>query len=196
MNNIDFSMTHKDLPGWTTLLSGGVTLERTVNLDMRTFITRELNIEDAYLNERIQTIFLNASPVDDVDTAIVRDGIELTLCSAMPGAMGICMRRDSPLKAYRPSITHCEDCEALVDPTPGRIHLKMFNFIAREQGATILGGSVVLDGPRLREHLESRDASFWNNVESVSLNGKAIAPEELGLLLGTPGEVRLTVKAV
>lgn len=195
MNNIHCAMQDPRLLDWLSLLSGGVEVELTVNIDVRTLVTRELGMEDDYLENRIRTVFLDGSPVDDVDEAIVRPGQQLTLCTALPGAMGICMRRNSPLKAYRPGITHCEDCDQLVDPEPGKITLKYFNFIAREQGAKLLAHGVVLPAQTLLDHLGGRDELFWKDLVSVHINKTAVRPEELPVKLADGGEVRLTVTA-
>lgn len=187
-------MTDPALPGWTTLLSGGVVVERTVNVDVRTFVTRELGADDDYLEERIRTVFLGGAPVDDVDTAMVRPGARLTLCTALPGAMGICMRRDSPLKAYRPSITHCEDCEELVDPLPGRVELKLLNFIAREMGPGVLSRGVLVEAVRLAELLARQGAGLSEKIAEARMDGEPVAPGELGTRLTDAGEVRLVVR--
>ncbi|MBU1610322.1 MAG: hypothetical protein KKC99_00620, partial [Proteobacteria bacterium] len=131
----------------------------------------------------------------DIDEAIVRNGQDLTLCSALPGAMGICMRRDSPLKAYRPGITHCEDCDKLVDPEPGHITLKYFNFIAREQGAKLLERGIIVEPKALKTFLESRDALFWDDIVSIEINEMPHSIEDMALfILHATDSIRLTVR--
>lgn len=46
-----------------------------------------------YVMDRISTLFLDGQPVDDIDSAIIRDGAVLALSSAMPGLVGAMMRR-------------------------------------------------------------------------------------------------------
>lgn len=199
MNNIDYCVNDSRLLGWLTLVSGGLDMELTVNVDLRTLITRELEIPDDYLEERIQTIFLDGSPVDSIDEAIVRPGQQLTLCTALPGAMGICMRRNSPLKAYRPGIAHCEDCDKLVDPEPGRITVKYFNFIAREQGDKILKRGVIIKPAVLKKFLESRDALFWDDIATIKVNGQEKEIEDMALFImnrGPEEEITITVRPV
>lgn len=199
MNNIIFSVNDSKMLGWLTLTSGGVDVELTVNLDVRTLVTRELKIPDDYLENRIQTVFLDGSPVDDIDEAIVRPDQDLTLCTALPGAMGICMRRDSPLKAYRAGIGHCEDCDQLVDPKPGRITLKYFNFIAREQGGSLLQRGVILKPAPLKRFLESRDADFWDDIASIEVNGVEKEIEDTAVFImnrKAEEEITVTVRPV
>lgn len=197
MNNIKISFSDPKLLGWFTLMSGGVDVELTVNMDVRSVVTRELGIDDDYLEERIRTIFLDGSPVDDVGVAMVRDSMDLTLCAALPGAMGICMRRDSPLKAYRSGITHCEDCEQISAPRPGRITLKLFNFIAREQGPNLLARGVLLQPAALKQFLENRDSLFWDDIAAITVNEKTMEIEDMALfIMHATEEIKLVVRPV
>ncbi len=193
MNNITFFVRDSKKIGWLALVSSGVEIELAVNVSVRTLITRELEIADDYLEERIRTVFLNGSPVDNIDTAIVRPGQQLTLCTAMPGAMGICMRRDSPLKAYRPGITHHENNKPLGVPEIGRITIKLFNFIAREQGPHLLELGVILSTKSLLAHLETRDTLFWADVVAISLDNEQLLPKELTTRLARLDKMRLTI---
>jgi len=55
----------------------------------------------------IKVLFLDYSPVDDLDAAIIKDGAILALSAAMPGLVGAAMRKDG-LSWMRTSITYHE----------------------------------------------------------------------------------------
>ena len=67
-----------------------------------------LEIPAEYVENRIQTIFLDGKAVDDLGEAKVRDGSILALSAAMPGLVGATLRRGGAFASLRRSITFSE----------------------------------------------------------------------------------------
>lgn len=136
------------LPLFYSLLEKGVILPANTGCTLRDFLCGQLGIAGDYLDLRVQTLFLDARPVDDVDTAVVKDGAVLALSAAMPGILGATMRKGGRYAAFRKNIsqgTHeCGVCE-----TSGWVTVKLFNMVAREVGGPMLEKGVDVDGSDL-----------------------------------------------
>lgn len=141
MNNTA-RMTVRMTPGgrdaWNLMLQKGFYKKGLAGRTVREFVMTVLGYESDFIDESVRTIFLNYSPVDDIDDAIVKEGDKLSLGSAMPGLVGIVMGRDNPFKSFREGIT-CQDNEEVADSSESiRVFMKIFSTLAVETGADIL----------------------------------------------------------
>jgi hypothetical protein len=128
----------KDLHSrFAPVFSKGVDVKACLNVSIREFVCGQLGIEERYLENRIQTIFLDGKPVDDYNTAIIRDGSMLALSAAMPGLVGAIMRRGGHFAAMRREITHGGEDSAACDPE-GTVTIKLFNLTVKEIGPVLL----------------------------------------------------------
>lgn len=109
----------------------GFKIKTTVNCSIRRLLCDHLGISPAYLEERIKTIFLDGKPVDDLDTAIVKNGSTLALSAAMPGLVGATMRRGGVLASFRNTITHEKESQTS-DEEKGTVCIKLFNMLINE----------------------------------------------------------------
>lgn len=126
------------LGGWNLLLQKGFYKTGPGGLTVREFVMKVLGYESEYIDKTVRTIFLNYSPVDNIDEAVVHDGDKLSLGSAMPGLVGIVMGRDNPFKSFREGIT-CHDSGLGPDKEETiRVFLKVFSVLAVDTGADIL----------------------------------------------------------
>jgi hypothetical protein len=132
-----------------SLLEKGVVLTTRTGCTLRDFLCGQLGLSDDYLDQRVQTLFLDARPVDDVDRAVVRDGAILALSAAMPGLLGATMRKGGRYAAFRKDISQHDD-ECGICETSGRVTLKLFNMVAKEVGGGLLEGGVEVDGSDLQ----------------------------------------------
>jgi hypothetical protein len=156
------------------LLEKGVGLQANTGCSLRDFLCGQIGLSDDYLDNRIQTLFLNARPVDDVKTAVIRDGDTLALSAAMPGLVGATMRKGGHYASLRQGISQQADtgdrCQAR-----GRVTLKMFNMVAKEVGGHLLSRGVEVNGSDL-------ERAFRRSVEgaaiaSARLDGNPVSPD-------------------
>lgn len=150
----------------------------------------------------MEAIFVDGCPVDDIDTALIHDGARLSLATALPGAAGIAMRRNSPYAALRGAITHGArgepdqgDGEASADRSvpavrEGVVHLRLFNLVMREHAERMLAAGVDAPAGAVACCI-ARDAEcgvWWNDA-------RCGREEALQRLRGNPGAlVRLVVQ--
>lgn len=182
------------LPVFSGLLGSGFRVEVITGKSVKAVLCEQLGIESDYVNERIQTLFIDGQVVDDVDVVIVRKGATLALSGAMPGLVGATLRKGGHLAPMRASISKKVD-EAAVGAETGRVKIKLFNLTARELGPGFLIKGVEVDGTGLRDLMEKMPARFFEGVRSVRVNGDEIRSESLVSHLKGAQVVRLKVES-
>ena len=146
------------------------------------FICDQLQIDPAYLEARIQTIFVDGKAVDDVSTTVVRPGCTVALSAAMPGLAGATLRRGGYYATLRHQISHREknrECTA----GEGIITLKLFNLLMTEIGPRVLRHGILFRADALQSFFDLRPASFFQELQQVLIDGR-ISPR--GQLMTQP----------
>lgn len=149
MIRLDLHVDGSCVPLFYSLLEKGVVLSANTGCTVRDFLCGQLGLSGEYLDQRVQTLFLDARPVDDVDKAVVRDGSTLALSAAMPGVLGATMRKGGRYAAFRRDISQQSD-ECGICETSGRVTVKLFNMVAKEIGGRLLEAGVEVDGSDLQ----------------------------------------------
>ena len=165
------------------LFSRGVAVPADLPDSLWRLLTGQLGLDPEYVLTRIMTVFLNGRPVDDMETAVVRDGGVVGLAAAMPGLAGAVLRRGGILSGLRDTITQ-EAGTAGESRVPGRVTLKLFNHIAPEAGPLVLARGVLMDAADARALLFGPDTA--DRVRGLSLDDRAVALDDLK---GLDGEV-------
>jgi len=137
----------------TPLLREGVGVLLRPGLPLRRTLAEDLGLDPAYVEERVQTVFLDGSPVDDIDADCASAGCTLALAGALPGVAGIAMRRGSPVGVFREGITHGATPSQAGSAGMLSVTLKLFNSVAVEALSAVLGQGVTLRAQRLAELL-------------------------------------------
>ena len=129
------------------LLQRGVFCRLAARCSVQDFLTGQLGINPDYVRDRIATVFVDGSVVDDLGTATLRPGSTLTLSAAMPGLVGASLRKGGFYSAMRSEISWKADDETRqrLDGPPGAIRIKLFNSVLREIGPTLLRHGVLVD---------------------------------------------------
>jgi len=83
------------------LLENGFIVKGMAGCSVNEFLRNPMLIGQDYIDKRIQTIFLDGKPVDDLNSAIIKDGSTISLSAAMPGLAGATMRRGGALATMR-----------------------------------------------------------------------------------------------
>ncbi len=127
------------------LTERGFKLQIKTGLSIRELLCQHLGISDEYIDNRIQTIFLDSKPVDNVDTAWVENGSRLALSAAMPGLVGATFRKGGLYASLRSTISYSKT-EASIVKDEGEIILKFFNMVAKELGPVFLQKGIMVEG--------------------------------------------------
>lgn len=160
------------------IMQTGFMIRTQVGCTLRTFLTGELGLSPDFIEERIQTIFLDGQPVDDVDTAIVKDGSSLALSSAMPGLVGAAMRRGGFYGRLRSSITY-QETEAAGSQSQGTVRMKLYNLLMAELGELFLHRGISVATSFLYDFLTTQPDSFWTGCSLIVLDDRNITKEAL-----------------
>jgi hypothetical protein len=176
MIRLDLHVDASIIPLFSSLLEKGVVLSANTGCSLREFLCGQLGISDDYLDQRVQTLFLDARPVDDVDAAMVRDGAVLALSAAMPGLLGATMRKGGRYAAFRKDISQqtdaCGICEA-----SGRVTVKLFNMVAREIGGRLLEAGVAVDGRDLKRIADRFPEELKKSIQKARMDDRDIAAD-------------------
>ncbi len=179
-------------PLFYALFEKGVVLPAKTGCTLRDFLCGQLGIADDYLDQRVQTLFLDSRPVDDVDEAVVRDGSVLALSAAMPGLLGATMRKGGRYAAFRKDISqHADACG--VCETPGRVTVKLFNMVAREIGGGLLEAGIEVDGGDLQRIADRYPDGLTRSIRQAQADDRAITPDSAFFSTLTAKRVWLSV---
>jgi hypothetical protein len=168
--SVILEVEEKLIPGFFPLLGQGFGINVQAGCSVRDLLCRQLGISDDYLETRIQTIFLNGKPVDNVNTAVVKEGSVLALSAAMPGLAGAVLRRGGYLAPMRSQISHAIDSEAAYKKEE-MVVLKLFNLLVREIGPIFLQNGIWLHGEELKEFIDRQGNMFDKGLLSVEIDG-------------------------
>jgi hypothetical protein len=138
-----------------------------------------LGIPKDYLDERIQTIFLNASVVDDPDTAIVAPGSALALSAAMPGIAGAMLRKGGRYAPMRSQLSHDGRQADLPPDCRGEVTIRLFNLLQQELGAEFLRRGIEVNGKAFGDLLRRRPGDTATGILSAEMNGQRVEPTAL-----------------
>jgi len=155
------------------LLQNGFFIEAFVGCTIKDFFLNQLGLSPDYVEARIQGIFLDGKPADDIDTAIIRDGAHLTVSGTMPGLVGIALRR-GPLAVFRHTITHRETGDYDYKGK-GIIKLKLLNLLMKEMGLELLKKGIYMNSSVLADYLGNLPADFWQECKTITMDGREVS---------------------
>lgn len=145
-----------------------------------------------YIADRIETIFQNGLPVDDIETGIEGPAPVIAISGAMPGLAGAIFRKNSFHAALRTSDSN---------PLPGEsegtenvfIKLKLFNVIASEKGSGILSSGCFMKSDSVFKFMNYRPQLF-SELISLRCNNESLVLDDLKNLLHKSETVYLRIQ--
>jgi hypothetical protein len=183
------------IPRFFQLLQQGFAVKVQAGCSVKTLLCEQLGLSPEYLEERIQTIFLDGRPVDDVNSAIIEDGSTLALSAAMPGLAGATLRKGGYYAPMRSQISY-RQVTTSKPLQEGMIFLKLFNLVLKELGPTFLKQGVWINGKDLSDFFKRQPDNFWAGCHMAQLGGKDLDVAELLEVKWADREVFLQVRVV
>ena len=179
---VTLSLRVKDklVPIFFQLLGHGFSLNVQTGCSVKELLCRQLGIPEDYLDERIKTIFLNATVVDDVNSATVNEGSTLALSGAMPGLVGAILRSGGFYASMRSQISYDPNKPSSL-PRAGKITLKLLNLVVKELGPAFLEQGIWFNGEKLQEFINHHREELKAGGAANELDGE---PVEINSLLG------------
>lgn len=168
------------LISYCRLLQYGVALRVPAETRVVEVLRDVLRLDEQDL-DFVQTVFLDCSPLDDLERARLRPGSVLAISAALPGLVGAVMRRSGALARLRESINLREASEPSNPATSEQIELtlKLFNLLQERLGPRLLAQGVSTSATRLAAFLESLAPGVLSQASAMFLNGSATDPAAL-----------------
>jgi hypothetical protein len=178
MAQVKIAVDKDGLSAFFLLLQQKFMVKARIGISVRQLLCDSFGLDPAYVEGRIQTIFLDGQPVDNLDRAAARDGVTLALSAAMPGLVGAVMRAGGPLSPFRSTISYRGDA-ADIKPGEGIVSLKLFNLLTRELGPGFLKRGILIRAAELGEFLKALPARVHPHITAAQVDGSPVALEEL-----------------
>jgi hypothetical protein len=191
IQQISLTVAAEVLSGFTTLLQSGIYLNAPQGTSIGALLTTLPGFTKEYASQRVQTIFLNGLPADDLEQQLFGTEAVLALSAAMPGLAGAIFRKGGAHASLRTE-TAGELSEASSNDNPIQIRLKLFNMIAVERGAQILDEGCVIMASTLGKFLTYRPP-LLEAIQKITLNGEDIDRHTLTSLLQSEKMIKITI---
>ena len=163
----------------TTLLQSGFLQPINGQISITDLLVSLPGFDLPYLEERVQTIFVNGLAEDDIYRQLA-DGDTLALSAAMPGLAGAIFRRGGQHASLR---TKLKKNTSIPSKNTGYVTLKLFNMIARETGPELLRNGILIKGKNLSGFLERQKNDAKDLLQKIEVDGvKTTYPELLSLI--------------
>jgi hypothetical protein len=160
------------------LLQRGVLVAAVVGRGVQDVLCGQLGIEEDYLENRVQTVFLDGKAVDDLVGSVVENGSEMALSSALPGLAGATLRRGGFYASLRSAISY--DCTMPhSDVQSGLFTLKLYNLVLNELGPALLQRGICLTSREIVEIADALSKRLNPHDVTVTLDGKEMSPAAL-----------------
>lgn len=169
-------VSRERMPALYPLLQQGFVLENRGDYTVKMFLSEVLHLSPDYIENRIQTVFLNGKVVDDLDSAVPADRAVLALSAAMPGLAGAVLRRNTPYGAFRPSITSRQNATLMTTST-GILFVKLFNLIARDLGPGLFERGLIFDSESIKSFFSSPPVDSAECFNRIHANGVPVTPD-------------------
>lgn len=160
------------------MLQKGFIVNALLGQSIKTLLCEDIKLSEDYVEERIQTVFLNGKAVDDINTSLVSDGAVIALSAAMPGLVGAAFRKSGTYSSLRRQVSEKSDSIS-ISKKEGKLTIKLFNLIAKEIGPLFLGRGIYVKGEEIGDLLTSGSETFFKMCKSVHVNDQLVDAFEL-----------------
>lgn len=153
---------------FATLLQSGVYLETVTGKPILDVLKTLPGFTDEYIDEEIQTIFINGTAIDDVHAPLTEDQTIIALSASMPGLSGAIFRKNSihsPLRSVQ------QEMDADFKEDRITVKVKMFNSIARDQAKMVFEQGATLLTRSLLDYIQTRPW-IMEYVETMTIDHK------------------------
>ncbi len=187
-SKVELSFYPGTLKKLTALLQSGFYEKSPYGQPIGVFLKNLPGFTPSYIAEEIQTIFLNGTPVDDLETPLVTDNSVIALSAAMPGLAGAIFRRNSLHAALRrtPPVSNTQEQHTDTISTK----LKLFNSVGKERGPDLFTRGVNVTTLTLSNYLQERPSVF-KDIQMIRNDNIPCTREDIFLFLEKKDDILL-----
>ncbi len=181
VSKLRLSVKSERLQVLSSLLQRGFIVEFSPGLNLQDLLLG-VGFPARYLEERVQTIFLNGSVIDNPESETPADGAVIALSAALPGLAGAIFRKGSPGNIILANLRTPTRKRQGVEERQLRLahaRIKLFNLVADEMGPELLRAGVSLIRSEIEEAFAARRSILESAVTGAELDGKIIEADAL-----------------
>jgi len=183
----------KLIPTFFQLLQQGFGAKIMIGCSIKSFLCEQIGLDPEYMENRIQTLFIDGKPVDDMNSAIIRDGSTLAFSAAMPGLAGRVLQRSGRFASMRGTISHREKTKS-EHSREGAVSMKLFNMLLKEMGPTFLENGIWIEGKDLEDVIKRQPDDFWAGCKKACMDEKEVDLKRLSETEWADREVFLQIR--
>ena len=180
------------LDKFTTLLQSGFFLSITQGETIGGLLTSLPGFSEKYIKERVQTIFMDGLPADELAQQFVEEETVLAISAAMPGLAGAIFRKGGVHASLRTATA--KTLEAQTSGKTLTVRLKLFNIIAKERGVTLLDGGCVMQSASFDKFLSYRPP-LAASIQHISIDNQETDMKRLRQTLAENTKIVLTINS-
>jgi hypothetical protein len=179
-NSVDLQISLEQVARFHPLMQEGFMIRAEIGCTIKTLLCDQFKVSPDYLETRVQTVFLNGKPVDDLESAEIPAEATVALSAAMPGLVGATLRRGGYYAPMRSAITYRKDeAQGARGQGMGMVRIKLFNLVGPELAPSFLARGIWLSGSRLQKFFSQLPREFWTQCKAIHLDGNAISATAL-----------------
>jgi len=160
------------------ILQKGVKVTAPIGSTVLSFLCEDLGLSPEYVDQRIQTLFLNGKAIDNPDSSRIKEDSTLALSAAMPGLLGATLRKGSYYAGMRNEISYQEQGEG-IPLHEGFLLLKLFNLLPAEIGPAVLTRGIWFKSEDLKRFFEEMSDELAGMRMEAKVDGQLIHLKDL-----------------
>ncbi len=189
---VSLAVVNNSLDKFTTLLQSGIFIHVHQGESIGGLLCSLPGFSEEYISTRIQTIFVDGLPADDLTQEFVKKETVLAVSAAMPGVAGAIFRKGGIHAALRTG-TAKQTASTSVQTTL-TVRLKLFNVIAKERGKELLAKECFIQSDSLEKFLAYRPF-LEQDIENIVIDGQETTMETLLETLSANKKIALTIRS-
>lgn len=176
----------------------GIQFEVSAGTRVSDFLQQALCTDADYIENRIQTLFMDGRAVDDPESEEIHNPCTLAVSAAMPGVFGAAFRKQGTYSELR---RHCSEIRQNQENRVKQgklvaVTVKCFNQVAADLGDELLEAGVVMDLKDFLDFWARQGSILEKDNAAVSVNNTRIhAGEVTEMLSQKTGALRLEIHA-
>ncbi|MBC2716880.1 MAG: hypothetical protein HF978_16370 [Desulfobacteraceae bacterium] len=192
---VQLSIEGDNFSAFGGLFAYGFKLEVEIGCSLFDLLCRQIGISETYLNDRVQTIFLNGKVIDDISSEILNDNSVIALSAAMPGLVGAVFRKGGILSSMRSSYAS-QATDVTMTNHRGPVILKLFNLIASDLGSDFLKKGIQIKGDYFIRYINWKRSLLESVCRELVIDGKKYEIDDALSVCRQDGDVFLSINSV
>ncbi len=189
---ISLLVTTESLGKFTTLLQSGIFIHVQQGESIDGLLDSLPGFSEKYIGERVQTIFVDGLPADDLAQEFTNKETVLAISAAMPGVAGAIFRKGGIHAALRTGTA--KQTTATSVQTSLTVRLKLFNVIAKERGGALLANGCFMQSDSLEKFLNYRPF-LAKDIQDIVIDGQKTTMKALLETLAANKKIALTINS-